>query len=43
MAAEFDSDTDPRIGLLWRGDPAADPYSTPGAERLKPLMQRSGG
>lgn len=38
MAAEFDSDTVPRIGLLWRGDPAADPYSTPGAERLTPLM-----
>src|SRR5487761_1076585 len=38
MAAEFDTDAVPRIGLLWRGDPAADPYSTPGAERLGPLM-----
>jgi hypothetical protein len=38
MAAEFDTDAVPRIGLLWRGDPAADPYSTPGAERLRPLM-----
>ena len=39
MAAEFDGDAVPRIGLLWRGDPAADPYSTPGAERLGPLME----
>ena len=38
MAAEFHGDAVPRIGLLWRGDPAADPYSTPGAERLGPLM-----
>jgi hypothetical protein len=27
-----------RIGLLWRGDRAADPYSTPGAGRLELLM-----
>jgi hypothetical protein len=39
MAAEFDGDAVPRIGLLWRGDPAADPYSTAGAERLGPLME----
>ena len=39
MATEFDGDAVPRIGLLWRGDPAADPYSTPGAERLGPLME----
>lgn len=39
MAAEFDGDAVPRIGLLYRGDPAADPYSTYGAERLGPLME----
>jgi hypothetical protein len=39
MAAEFDGDAVPRIGLLWRGDPAAAPYSSPGAGRLRPLME----
>lgn len=39
MAAEFDGAAVPRIGLLWRGDPAGDPYSTHGAERLGPLME----
>jgi hypothetical protein len=38
MAAGTESGAVRRIGLLWRGDPAADPYSTPGAERLGPLM-----
>lgn len=39
MAAEFDSNAAGRIGLLWRGDPAADPYATDGAGRLGPLME----
>ncbi len=36
--AEVASDAVPRIGLLWRGDRAADPYVTSGGERLAPLM-----
>jgi hypothetical protein len=28
----------PGIGLLWRGDQAADPYATTGGERRAPLM-----
>ena len=38
MAAQIESDAVPRISLLWREDRAADPYSTPGGERLAPLM-----
>lgn len=42
MATDIGSDAAPRIGLLWRGDRAADPHSTPGGERLGPLMAELG-
>jgi hypothetical protein len=38
MAAEIEGDGVRKIGLLWRGNRAEDPYSNPRAERLKPLM-----
>jgi hypothetical protein len=38
MAAEMDSDAVRKIGLLWRGKRAEDPYCNPRAARLKPLM-----
>jgi hypothetical protein len=38
MTAEFGGDKAPVLGLLWRGNPGADPYAAPGAERLGPLM-----
>jgi len=38
MAAGNKSEAVRKIGLLWRGDRAEDPFSTPSAQRLKPLM-----
>jgi hypothetical protein len=34
----MDSDAVRKIGLLWRGNRAEDPYCNPGAARLMPLM-----
>jgi hypothetical protein len=42
VAADTGSDAVPRIGLLWRGDRAADPHATTGGERLAPLMSELG-
>jgi hypothetical protein len=45
MARHIDSEHVGKIGLLWRGDRTADPFSNPRAERLKPLaaaIQRLG-
>jgi small multidrug resistance family-3 protein len=38
MAAEAAGEPRRRIGLLWRGDRAADPFATANAARLEPLM-----
>jgi len=38
VADDLTHNSSPRLGLLWRGDRSADPYSTPGAVRLEPLM-----
>jgi hypothetical protein len=38
MAAGVESEAAGRIGLLWRGDRAADPFSSPRPQRLKPLI-----
>ena len=38
MTVGVENPRPPRIGLLWRGERAADPYATPGATRLAPLM-----
>jgi hypothetical protein len=42
VAAGKKGDGVSRIGLLWRGDGAADPYATPGGDRLAPLMAELG-
>lgn len=38
MAAEVTTDATRKIGLLWRGNRAEDPFSSPRPARLKPLM-----
>ncbi|HTA06946.1 MAG TPA: Cj0069 family protein [Streptosporangiaceae bacterium] len=37
MTADMDSEAGSKIGLLWRGNRAEDPYSTVRTQRLKPL------
>jgi hypothetical protein len=38
VSTDIGSEAVRKIGLLWRGDRAADPYANPRARRLQPLM-----
>ncbi len=42
MTADSESQAGRKIGLLWRGNRAEDPYSTARTERLKPLVSALG-